>query len=116
MRAKGSLGGLLLLSALALAKTGPEPSCRNIPGDVGWPQPSEWADLNQTVNGQLIKTVPLGSVCHYEPYGVYNKTECDALRQDWDFRHWKFKRWEMGQIQYVSTMHSTCLHETSDVG
>ena len=103
MRTTGILGGLLLLSTtLASAKINFEPSCKNIEGDARWPKPSEWAKLNQTVTGQLIKTVPIGSVCHHEPFGNYNETECDALRQDWDFRHWKFKRWEMGQIQYVS--------------
>jgi hypothetical protein len=96
-----STTGVLLFAALALAQTPPQPGCKYIHGDAGWPKSDEWQQLNQTVGGQLIKTVPLGAVCHYEPYGVYNKTACDELRQDWDFRHWKFKVWEMGQIQYV---------------
>ncbi|KAJ5113436.1 FAD-dependent isoamyl alcohol oxidase [Penicillium angulare] len=101
MRPKVSLNGslLALLSApLALAEISHGSTCRNIHGDAGWPRPYEWAELNQTVNGQLIQTVPMGSVCHHEPFGVYNQTACDELRQDWDFRHWKFKVWEMGQI------------------
>ena len=107
MRTPGAiLGSLLLLSTTPLAsslKLTSQPSCKNIEGDHHWPKPSEWAKLNQTLSGQLIKTVPIGSVCHHEPFGNYNETECDALRQDWDFRHWKFKRWEMGQVQYVNS-------------
>lgn len=96
-----SLGSLLLLSSLTLGKVTPEPTCNYITGDAGWPTRSEWDQLNQTISGQLIQTVPMGSVCHYEPFGNYNETECNELRKDWDFRHWKFKVWEMGQIQYV---------------
>lgn len=95
----GLVSSLLLCSGLTSAKAVSKPSCHNIPGDAGWPTRSEWDQLNQTVSGQLIQTVPMGSVCHYEPFGNYNKTACDELRKDWDFRHWKFKVWEMGQIQ-----------------
>ncbi|EEA18648.1 hypothetical protein TMatcc_010808 [Talaromyces marneffei ATCC 18224] len=94
----GLVSSLLLCSGLTSAKAVSKPSCHNIPGDAGWPTRSEWDQLNQTVSGQLIQTVPMGSVCHYEPFGNYNKTACDELRKDWDFRHWKFKVWEMGQI------------------
>jgi hypothetical protein len=98
MRVATVVGGLSSLAAFAQAGT-PEDSCRNIPGDKAWPSKDEWAKLNETINGQLIKTVPMGSVCHYAPYGNYNQTECEALRESWDFRHWKFKAWEKGQLQ-----------------
>lgn len=38
--------------------------CRSIPGDDGWPSESDWSGLNQTVNGNLIATVPIAAVCH----------------------------------------------------
>lgn len=55
--------------------------CRNIPGDPGWPSPKEWNQLNSTIGGKLIATVPLGSPCH-DPQ--YNATTCSFLRARWD--------------------------------
>lgn len=60
-------------------------SCKNIPGDPGWPTPDEWDALNHTVGGRLIATVPAASVCHLEPYDDYNATACAALKAIWDF-------------------------------
>jgi len=93
------LEALFLFASVTLAQHSPQPGCKYIHGDAQWPKSEEWQQLNQTVSGRLIQTVPLGAVCHYEPFGVFNLTACDELRKDWDFRHWKFKMWEMGQIQ-----------------
>ncbi|KAI1641285.1 FAD-binding domain-containing protein [Biscogniauxia mediterranea] len=54
--------------------------CRNIPGDPNWPSVQEWDLLNQTVNGRLIRTIPIGSVCH-DP--DYNEEACQALAAGW---------------------------------
>ena len=59
-------------------------SCKNIPGDDGWPSQTEWARLNETIEGRLIATVPQGSVCHPEPYQNFDETACDALRETWN--------------------------------
>jgi len=75
----------LLGSAAVAAGTGSTASCKNIPGDAGWPNLAAWARLNQTVGGRLIATVPEASVCHYEPYHNYNATACEALKPLWDF-------------------------------
>ncbi|KAI0386910.1 FAD binding domain-containing protein [Hypomontagnella monticulosa] len=56
--------------------------CRCIPGDSCWPSSSDWALLNQTVQGRLIATVPLASPCH-EPF--YGEAECAVLKQDWPY-------------------------------
>ncbi|KAJ3499207.1 hypothetical protein NLG97_g518 [Lecanicillium saksenae] len=56
------------------------PLCKNIPGDAGWPQQQTWSRLNRTVNGGLISTVPMGSVCH-DP--TYNESKCKELLQNW---------------------------------
>jgi len=61
---------------LALAST----SCRALPGDLEWPSLSEWQELNATVDGRLVATVPLGSPCH-DPN--YNETECAYLQSKW---------------------------------
>ncbi|KAK3689262.1 putative FAD-dependent isoamyl alcohol oxidase [Podospora appendiculata] len=70
------LGGRVDAAAVA--------SCRNIPGDPGWPSLADWAQLNKTVHGQLIGTVPQASVCHTGPYSDYDETACQALRDGWD--------------------------------
>lgn len=58
----------------------PAASCRFITGDDGWPTKSEWNNLNITVNGRLIATVPLAHVCH-DP--SYLDAACDVLRKEW---------------------------------
>ncbi len=54
--------------------------CRYLPGDSGWPSIQAWSQLNSTVQGRLIATVPLGSPCH-DP--TYNATECAVLSANW---------------------------------
>lgn len=58
--------------------------CRYIPGDAGWPQPQLWSQLNRTVNGRLIATVPVGSVCHYPNY---DEAKCNELTTNWGLAH-----------------------------
>ncbi|EGX93039.1 isoamyl alcohol oxidase, putative [Cordyceps militaris CM01] len=82
----------LLFSTVSWASTQavPEPAavqnvpsaahCRNIPGDAAWPPAQAWSRLNSTVNGGLMATVPLGSVCH-DP--DYDAAKCRALADGW---------------------------------
>lgn len=58
-------------------------SCNYMPGDRGWPNDQEWAQLNETVGGRLIATVPQASVCHSVPYSDYDATSCAALQEVW---------------------------------
>lgn len=67
------------LSAFA----GKPKGCRYIPGDEGWPMQDDWAQLNRTVGGRLIATVPQASVCHSEPYFKLNNTACAVLQDEW---------------------------------
>ncbi|KAF7943953.1 hypothetical protein EAE96_010367 [Botrytis aclada] len=55
-------------------------NCRALPGDQSWPSAAEWINLNNTVNGRLIATVPIASPCH-DP--SYNETECAYLQANW---------------------------------
>lgn len=73
---------LLVLGTVTNARNS---SCRNIPGDVGWPTDSEWAQLNETVDGRLIATIPLASVCHTLPYHALSERACAALQAEWDY-------------------------------
>jgi hypothetical protein len=63
--------------------------CRYIPEDAGWPGPQLWSQLNQTVHGRLIATVPVGSVCH-EP--TYDEDKCKELSA----------KWGLARVAYVS--------------
>ncbi|EDU47083.1 GlcD FAD FMN-containing dehydrogenase [Pyrenophora tritici-repentis] len=69
----------LLVSSLVYGLVEPE-TCRCFPGDACWPSDEQWSDLNKTVSGRLIKTVPLGYLCH----GLeYDEAECKALASVW---------------------------------
>ncbi|ETS77837.1 hypothetical protein PFICI_09899 [Pestalotiopsis fici W106-1] len=80
----------LLLSAVAIAAATVASAqesypviggdCKVFPGDAAWPSDAEWASLNETVSGRLVKTVPLGSPCH-DPN--YNATLCEELKDEW---------------------------------
>lgn len=60
------------------------PSCKVIPGDARWPSAARWAELNQTIGGRLIAAKPAASVCHVNPFGVYDATACSQLQANWD--------------------------------
>lgn len=72
----------IIFSALGrgIAATVVNGTCRCAPTDKCWPSDQDWAALNQTVDGRLIKTVLLGAVCH-DP--TYNKAECEKIREVW---------------------------------
>ncbi|KAH7409764.1 hypothetical protein DE146DRAFT_604491 [Phaeosphaeria sp. MPI-PUGE-AT-0046c] len=86
------LSGLVLLASVALrAFAAPPQRCRTIPGDITWPSSDDWFALNNTVQGSLIATVPVGAVCHASllhnesSVSTYNQAACDALRDVWYF-------------------------------
>lgn len=55
-------------------------ACRYIPGDEGWPSKIHWEQLNDTVGGRLIATVPVAHVCHQSgPFAAYDQTTCEDL-------------------------------------
>lgn len=74
----------LLLSVVHLCNHLPlvhsSPLCRCFPGDACWPSQLIWQNLNSSVHGRLVATVPLGAPCH-DP--VYNPTICKSLQSSW---------------------------------
>lgn len=67
------------------------PQCKCFPGEACWPSPVEWDRLNQSVNGRLIATVPIASVCYnntsffgHSRSSTYDAQACEALRGAWD--------------------------------
>ncbi|RFU23594.1 hypothetical protein B7463_g12744, partial [Scytalidium lignicola] len=81
-----SLARALAALSLAVSIGSAEAStqeCRNLPGDAGWPNLAAWSQLNATLNGQLIATVPQAHVCHTAPYNDYDPTACAQLQSTW---------------------------------
>ncbi|GAB1314853.1 FAD-linked oxidoreductase-like protein 7 [Madurella fahalii] len=77
--------GLFAAGALAdgyhvSSSTGGSEFCKCFPGDVCWSSVRDWNNLNQTVGGRLIATVPLAQACH-DPN--YDEAKCEALRDNW---------------------------------
>lgn len=79
---------LTFISAAAASCAGSDPAapnatlsnCKVFPGDSSWPSVTEWSNLNETVGGRLVKTVPLGSPCH-DP--DYDEALCKELQDEW---------------------------------
>jgi hypothetical protein len=91
----------LLPLALFAGISSAHPPCRCLPSDDCWPSDKVWAKFNSTVNGALIKTVPLGSPCH-EPN--YDEDACAAVKGAW--------KWPM--TQYVRILLAKKPPETND--
>jgi hypothetical protein len=53
------------------------PKCRVGPGDAGWPTVDEWAKLNKTLGGALLKPAPPAAVCYQGE--SYNAATCDLI-------------------------------------
>ncbi|EKV12585.1 FAD/FMN-containing isoamyl alcohol oxidase MreA [Penicillium digitatum] len=55
-------------------------ACRCFPNDPCWPTEADWSQLNDTIDGRLVKTVPLGAPCHAPSY---NSETCAVLKDGW---------------------------------
>jgi hypothetical protein len=71
-----------ITSAAAVHKPRTASSCKISPTDAAWPSESDWAALNTTVSGRLIKVVPLASVC-YESEPDYDAEKCTYVTDNW---------------------------------
>ncbi|KAF3258158.1 hypothetical protein TWF217_005850 [Orbilia oligospora] len=68
---------LLAAFGFTLAVCASQQSCKCRPSDPCWPAPNDWNQLNDTVNGHLIRTTPPGIACY--PGEFYNKTACEMI-------------------------------------
>ena len=79
----------LTVAIAAGTRRGNEVQCRSIPGDDAWPDASVWSSLNQTVDGNLIATVPIAATCHRSTLdknvSLYDEEACNSLRDNWFF-------------------------------
>lgn len=51
--------------------------CKVFPGDANWPSESEWARLNASINGVLLKPKPAASPCYPGP--DHDQARCQFL-------------------------------------
>ncbi|KAJ5120746.1 uncharacterized protein N7515_010134 [Penicillium bovifimosum] len=70
-----------LLTSLLVVAAQASTSCRCFPGDDCWPSEAVWTKFNESIGGQLVKTVPLATPCH-EPN--YDAAQCTILRDGWE--------------------------------
>ncbi|KAI0017370.1 isoamyl alcohol oxidase [Xylariomycetidae sp. FL0641] len=77
MRVSVSIIAALAAFDLAVAVSD---GCRCFPGDDCWPGETAWSSFNATVGGRLIRTVPIGHVCH-DP--DYDEAACEAVKAEW---------------------------------
>jgi hypothetical protein len=60
-----------------------EARCKVYPGDKAWPKSGEWAQLNKTLGGALIKAVPQASVCYFNGTRQHDEAACTKLAGNW---------------------------------
>lgn len=60
------------------------PPCRCRPDESCWPSNETWNAFNKTLGGKLIKTVPIGAVCHTsQEFVPYDAAACAELQSQW---------------------------------
>src|ERR1700760_2249642 len=59
------------------------PRCKSRPESADWPSNSDWARLNSTLGGVLLKPSPAGSSCHKD-FPDYNEEQCNYVRFRWN--------------------------------
>ncbi len=71
-----------------VSRNSSQPTCRPVPGEAGWPSADDWAGLNTTTGGRLIRPAPPGAVCH-PSMSTYSATACAAVQAAWfdDYFH-----------------------------
>jgi hypothetical protein len=57
--------------------------CKVNPGDSAWPKPDEWAQLNRTLGGALLKSVPAASICYSNGTQGHDGAACSTLAANW---------------------------------
>ncbi|KAJ5607773.1 hypothetical protein N7537_004392 [Penicillium hordei] len=74
-----------VVCGVSIANHTNSPACRCMPQDPCWPEDNQWARFNKTVNGNLIATVPIASVCHLDSFMPYDQPQCVQLQSNWGF-------------------------------
>ncbi|KAF7378451.1 Fad binding domain protein [Mycena sanguinolenta] len=70
----------LIVALASFALCQPQSQCKILPTDSSWPTQAVWNAFNQSIDGRLIKTIPIGSPCH-DP--TYNEAQCTIVQDNW---------------------------------
>lgn len=100
-----------MLAFTSTVLSGSNLQCKSTPGSEGWPSDAEWAQLNYTLSGRLIKTVPPGAVCHPEK-STFNAAMCPAVQAGWNTSIWHTHN-PVSSVQN-NWNNDTCLPESTD--
>lgn len=73
--------GVLALTTSAACRSH-NTTCKPVFHSAGWPSPTAWDHLNNTVSGRLIAPTPPGAVCHRD-HPQYNNVSCIELTDQW---------------------------------
>lgn len=80
------VGALILLLSIPHTAVA-ERSCKALPNKKGWPALSDWAALNTTLRGLLLKPDPPAAPCHKD-HPAYNKKKCKVIKANWSNSVW----------------------------
>ncbi|KAF9453476.1 FAD-binding domain-containing protein [Macrolepiota fuliginosa MF-IS2] len=70
----------LFLCQLCLASGRNQLRCRTMPNDPAWPSTSTWNQFNASVDGRLIRTIPIAASCHG---ANHDAAECENVQNQW---------------------------------
>ncbi|KAK7453948.1 hypothetical protein VKT23_011460 [Stygiomarasmius scandens] len=70
--------GFLAFSQVVLG--GSTQLCKALPEDAEWPSLDTWDAFNASVDGRLIRTVPIASPCHNP---TFDGEQCQFVRDNW---------------------------------
>jgi hypothetical protein len=62
--------------------------CKATPGSKNWPSDNEWAKLNTSLSGRLLKPSPPGAVCH-RGQPTFDSDACPAVAAGWLTSAWQ---------------------------
>ncbi|KAK3381106.1 FAD binding domain-containing protein [Podospora didyma] len=87
--------------------------CKCYPGDSCWPSNNEWASLNRTVGGRLVRAIPPGAVCYdsFEGTPTKDATQCAVVASQWTNASWTADQATLPMIPIWSN--STCEPNTA---
>lgn len=65
---------------LGLLQSRQDDGCKVMPSDAAWPAADVWDAFNASVDGRLIKTVPIAEACHSPSF---SEEACAAVQGNW---------------------------------
>src|ERR1700761_6095033 len=54
------------------------PTCKAVPGGIGWPTEEDWKTLSVAPKGRLLKPDPPAAPCHRNSQ-MYDSGECESI-------------------------------------